>query len=590
MKVYWYRYNSGKGNFGDELTPYLLDYLGVPFEWSAPEQAEMFGIGSLMHFIPDGFKGVVWSTGMLTDSGQKNLSRATILGLRGKLSMERVTVNDRGPVCLGDGGLMCDLFYKPARKKYKLGIIPHYVNSLNPLVSEIAAKSREIKVIDICAGVPEVIEQVGQCEHILSSSLHGLILSDSLGIPNEWVEFKEDEKEIIGKGFKFNDYFSNFGISNKRPVVLRSGDTLDTMLPYFQQYDRPGIDSVKENLRKSLKPLMSNSASRLGHSIVNTTSREIELLSMLNSGHFPKVVKEGEVGPSAVEKTAGTPLRDVTNDIVEDPEQMGRFFQECLDILGELRQARIVHRRISPDNIVLHKGTPMLINFGWGLACKQTGAQDRDWQARFNEDILCLGKVFEEINGHRYPLVDWAVKMMSHTDASFRIFEIDVLKALFSHVLERGGEAEVVCRLLDQIHLRDKKLETLRTKILELENGLCSASNALLNLEIEKIIPAGERIILLDDGALAGQIDPGRPWVPFTEKDGCYNGAPKDSAGAIAEVKRQMSKGIRYIVIAWPAFWWLEHYKEWSEYLRSNFPCVLENNRLVIYELRSLSG
>ncbi len=40
------------------------------------------------------------------------------------------------------------------------------------------------------------------------------------------------------------------------------------------------------------------------------------------------------------------------------------------------------------------------------------------------------------------------------------------------------------------------------------------------------------------------------------------------------------------MAIAWPAFWWLEYYKELHQYLRSNFSCLLENENLVLFDLR----
>jgi hypothetical protein len=41
------------------------------------------------------------------------------------------------------------------------------------------------------------------------------------------------------------------------------------------------------------------------------------------------------------------------------------------------------------------------------------------------------------------------------------------------------------------------------------------------------------------------------------------------------------------MVFAWPAFWWLDVYQKFHHYLRSNFAPLLENERLVVFDLRS---
>ena len=104
--------------------------------------------------------------------------------------------------------------------------------------------------------------------------------------------------------------------------------------------------------------------------------------------------------------------------------------------------------------------------------------------------------------------------------------------------------------------------------------------------DIEATIPAGERFILIDQQTLGFDAVVGRTAVPFLEKDGCYWGLPENDAAAMAELMRQQINGIRHVVIAWQAFWWLETYPGFLRHLRENARCVLENDRLVIFELK----
>jgi hypothetical protein len=92
-------------------------------------------------------------------------------------------------------------------------------------------------------------------------------------------------------------------------------------------------------------------------------------------------------------------------------------------------------------------------------------------------------------------------------------------------------------------------------------------------------------LILVDDSTWeVGPID-GRKRVPFLERNGAYWGRPQDDAVAIAELERLRSEGASFIVIAWPAFWWLRHYAGFARHLRRGYPCILQNDRLVVFDL-----
>src|SRR4029078_1873094 len=123
-----------------------------------------------------------------------------VLALRGRLTRARVSPAIDSTV-LGDAGLLCDLFRRSGAKRYKRGIIPHFVDVEDAIVRHVARSSDEIAVIDICGPTLEVIERVEECEHVVSSSLHGLILADSLGIPNRWIELNRGPEKVSGGGF-----------------------------------------------------------------------------------------------------------------------------------------------------------------------------------------------------------------------------------------------------------------------------------------------------------------------------------------------------------------------------------------------------
>ena len=107
--------------------------------------------------------------------------------------------------------------------------------------------------------------------------------------------------------------------------------------------------------------------------------------------------------------------------------------------------------------------------------------------------------------------------------------------------------------------------------------------------EIEGLVPPDDCFILVNGDKWC---EPERPVanrrsIPFLEKEGTYWGPPPDDETGIREVERLRRQGARFIVFAWPAFWWLDYYSGLHRHLRSMFRCVLENERLVIFDLRT---
>lgn len=100
----------------------------------------------------------------------------------------------------------------------------------------------------------------------------------------------------------------------------------------------------------------------------------------------------------------------------------------------------------------------------------------------------------------------------------------------------------------------------------------------------------GSPLILIDDAALeVGQIG-GRPRIPLPERNGEYWGKPANDTAAIAELERLRGQGASFLAVAWPAFWWLEHYLGFSEHLRANYICILENERVIVFDLTLSEG
>jgi SAM-dependent methyltransferase len=103
--------------------------------------------------------------------------------------------------------------------------------------------------------------------------------------------------------------------------------------------------------------------------------------------------------------------------------------------------------------------------------------------------------------------------------------------------------------------------------------------------DLTAVVPRGEAFIFVDQQQLDGAIPRDRVALPFLERDGEYWGPPADDRCAVTEFERLCRAGARAIAFAWPAFWWLDHYRGLASHLRSRFPCRLENERLIVFEI-----
>lgn len=108
--------------------------------------------------------------------------------------------------------------------------------------------------------------------------------------------------------------------------------------------------------------------------------------------------------------------------------------------------------------------------------------------------------------------------------------------------------------------------------------------------ELKALIKPCERFLLVDDNEWGNQFLTGRQNIPFLERGGQYWGPPADDPTAIRELERLRRAGAGLIVFGWPSFWWLDHYAGLREHLRSNYPCLLSNDRLLVFDLRVQQG
>lgn len=222
IPLYYYLSN----NFGDAMSHYLAKKISgkQPVLLSPDdEDVKYMTTGSILN---NSVKNcVVWGAGVAY-SIDIIPHKTKIHAVRGKLTGE--LCRKQGipfDEVYGDPALLMPRFYKPPypTHNYKLGIIPHYVD-LKLVYDKLGLSDEQlsdfgIKIINPCDEVELVVDQIVQCDKIISSTLHGLITSNAYGVPCLWTKFSD---MVLGDDFKFLDYLSTTDSTNNGFYDLRN--------------------------------------------------------------------------------------------------------------------------------------------------------------------------------------------------------------------------------------------------------------------------------------------------------------------------------------------------------------------------------
>ena len=219
-------------NWGDALNPVLISALsGRPARGIdiAAQYPALRGrdkatptyvvIGSVLQHADR--NAVVWGAGFMSATARTHEPPRRVCAVRGPLTRDRLLAQGvECPAIYGDPAALFTRIYSPPRTtRHRLGLIPHYADRASPAIRALARES-EVLVIDIKSGIRAVVDAICSCERIASTSLHGLIMADAYGIPSIWIEVGD---QVLGAGFKFQDYFASVGRADAEPIDLNSG-------------------------------------------------------------------------------------------------------------------------------------------------------------------------------------------------------------------------------------------------------------------------------------------------------------------------------------------------------------------------------
>lgn len=289
MKLHYFQ----SPNFGDALSPLLVEKLtGETVVHAEATDADVVGVGSVLysghwlyreHEYARTLKGFlsylrekcrysskpikIWGSGFLQDNGDKapvfRLRKADVKAVRGKITLDILKrlglVKGDAGIALGDPGILYPILLDAMpEKEYQIGVVPHYMDAEAgaKLAEALREKGLKVNLIDVMNPDPiATLREVAKCETIVSSSLHGCIVSDGMSIPNHQISFSTLG---LSKGdylLKYCDYYS--ALDMELPEVWSASDVaivdIANKIRTAYQISAAKVVEVKSGLIKALK-------------------------------------------------------------------------------------------------------------------------------------------------------------------------------------------------------------------------------------------------------------------------------------------------------------------------------------------------
>lgn len=220
------KYFKAVKNWGDILNVYLIENVTGMKVLHHPlgYKPHLLGIGSVIASANS--KSVIWGSGLMYEKQTPKSIPLSIHSVRGPKTKDRLeSLGINVPEVYGDPCVILKKYFNPKNieKKYKLGVIPHYVDKDNENL-DVLLSHEDVKFIDIQQEIEPFLVELLECENIASSSLHGMIASDTYNIPNCRLIFGDG---VVGGSFKFDDYHLGIGVSEYNVIDMNIADVSD---------------------------------------------------------------------------------------------------------------------------------------------------------------------------------------------------------------------------------------------------------------------------------------------------------------------------------------------------------------------------
>lgn len=179
VNLNWWKLGGEHQNIGDALSPIVTEwmkkYYNIDMDYTKKIR-HLYAIGSI---INSGYQNAtIWGSGILEDRlfWWRFIRKLDIRCVRGPVTRDILLKNGyQCPKIYGDPAVLMPMIYMPeCKKQYRYTVIHHHnvfkqenVNSISPLVKE----------------YKYFIDRIVQSDLVISSSLHGIILAETYGVP-----------------------------------------------------------------------------------------------------------------------------------------------------------------------------------------------------------------------------------------------------------------------------------------------------------------------------------------------------------------------------------------------------------------------
>lgn len=217
------------------------------------KQNHILGIGSIIGMCSSN-RSIIWGSGFLDSTINQIDPPAEIRAVRGPFTRKKLI--DMGidcPEVYGDPALLISKWYKPAiTKKYKIGVISQYSLRQQTDARKAFAKIDNIHFINIANynHWHDFIDEILSCEIIVSSSLHGLIISEAYKIPNIWIELPTNNPN---HRIKYYDFYASIH-KNCQPLIIDENFNIESVIKTASEWTTGNID---------LQPLINSAPFKL---------------------------------------------------------------------------------------------------------------------------------------------------------------------------------------------------------------------------------------------------------------------------------------------------------------------------------------